>query len=433
MNPKSWIIGAAMAVVCGAAWAQSAPPSAAESDVAAFRRLRGEAVAAANKGDMATASVRLAEADARVPNHPGLTVLRAKVEAAQDHMPAAVAMMDRYAALGFTIDITADEMLQRISIENGFAPVLLQLNANAAPMGKLEIVGQIEGAFLAEAVAFDAARDRFLISGVHGRTILAVKREKSLSRYLAASPDIDSIQGLVVDADRRLLWASTSARPQGKDMPADHKGRGGILKIDLASGRVLARYDAPTAPDRAMGDIALGGDGAVYVSDSLTGEVWRLRPGAAALDRIVAPGMLASPQSMAATPDGRRLIIADYTSGLYAIDLANGAVSRLPVPDNASLIGTDGLIRDGDDLIAFQNGTSPQRVLRLKLDAGFTRVTGWSVLAANLPNLEEPTSGVVVGDDLVFVARSQWTDFNEDGTLRRNPPGPAVIARLKLR
>ena len=432
MTFRAWMIGAAMAAVCGAAWAQGGP-AGVESDAAAFRRLRGEGVAAANNGDMATAALRLAEADARVPNHPGLTILRAKVEAAQDHMPAAVAIMDHYAALGFTIDVTADEILQRISIENGFAPVLRQLTVNGAPVGRLEVVGQIEGAYLAEAVAFDAARNRFLISGVHGRTIVAVKREKTLSRYLAASPDIDSVQGLAVDAERGLLWASTSARPQAKDMPADHKGRGGVLKIELASGRVLARYDAPAAQDRAMGDIAVGPDGTVYVSDSVTGEIWRLRPGAAALDRLVEPGVLASPQSMAPTPDGRRLIVADYTSGLYAVDLASGQAARLPVPANASLIGTDGLIRDGGDLIAFQNGTNPQRVVRLKLDAGFTRVTGWSVLAANLPNLEEPTSGVVVGDDLVFVARSQWTDFKEDGTLRRNPPGPAVIARLKLR
>lgn len=430
MRLKAWILGAAAAVACGAAWAESAAP---ESDVAAFFRLRREAVTAINAGDMVTGAARLAEADARVPNHPGLVILRAKVEAAQDHMPAAVALMDRYAGLGFTIDITADETLQRISIENGFAPVLALLNANAAPMGRLEIVGQIEGAYLAEGVAFDARRNRYLISGVHGRTIVQVRREKSLSRYLAASPDIDSVQGLAVDEPRGLLWAATSARPQGKDIPADRKGRAGVLKIDLASGRVLARYDAPRAADRALGDITVGADGTVYASDSIAGEVWRLKPGAAALDRILAPNTLASPQSMVVTPDGRGLIIADYPSGLHVLDLATGQVSRLPVPANASLIGTDGLIRDGNDLIAFQNGTNPQRVVRLKLDPGFTRVTAWSVLAANLPNLEEPTSGVVVGDDLVFVARSQWTDFKDDGTLRRDPPGPAVIARLKLR
>jgi len=432
MRKRAWVIAAVLAAVCAAAPAATVAQSADESPAAAFRRLRGEGVAAANTGDMATAANRLAQADALVPNHPGLTVLRARLAAASDRMPEAVALMDRYAGFGFTIDVTADETLQRISIEDGFAPVLRQLTANAAPVGKLEIVGQIEGAYLAEAVAFDERRDRFLISGVHGRTILAVKREKSLSRYLAASPEIDSVMGLMTDPAGGVLWASVSARPQASGLPADHKGRGGLLKIDLASGRVLARYDAPPAQDRAMGDLTLAADGAVFVSDSMTGEIWRLRPGAEALDLVVPAGVLASPQSMVATGDGR-LIVADYTSGLQSVNLATGQVWPVPVPANASLIGTDGLIRDGADLIAFQNGTNPQRIVRLSMDPAMTRVERWTVLAANLPNLEEPTSGVVVGDDLVFVARSQWTDFAEDGSLRRNPPGPAVIARLKLR
>ena len=208
------------------------------------------------------------------------------------------------------------------------------------------------------------------------------------------------------------------------------------MKIDLASGRLLARYDAPAAPGeagRAFGDLTVGPDGTVYVSDSIAGEIWRLAPGATSLDRLVAPGALGSPQGLVVTADGQRLIVADYSSGLHVVEIATGMVARLPVPANASLLGVDGLIRDGGDLIGFQNGVTPQRVVRLKLDPAATRVEAWTVLAANLPNLEEPTSGVVVGDDLVFIGRSQWTDFTDAGELRRNPPGPAVIVRLKLR
>ena len=84
MKLKAWMIGAAMAVVCGAAPVVIAAETAPEGQIAAFRRLRSEGVAAANAGDMATAAAKLAAADADVPNHPGLTVLRAKVEAARD-------------------------------------------------------------------------------------------------------------------------------------------------------------------------------------------------------------------------------------------------------------------------------------------------------------------------------------------------------------
>ena len=430
MRLKAWIISAALAAACGAALAQDAAPA---SPGLTFWRLRTEGVAAANAGDLAGADAKFDAADAAVPNHPGLTLLRARLEAAGGRLPAAVALMDRYARFGFVVDTAADETLQRIAAADGFAPVRQRLEANARPTGGLETVGRIEGPFLAEAVAYDAARDRYLVSGIHGRTIVALKPGGAPAPYLAADPDIDSVQALAVDRPRGVLWASTSARPQAKDMPADHKGRAGLLKIDLASGRVLARYDAPRAEDRALGDMTVAADGTVYAADSITGEIWRLKPGAAALDRVLAGGVLLSPQSMVATPDGRRLIVADYVSGLNVLDLATGRVTRLPVPDDLSLSGTDGLVRDGDSLIAFQNGTRPQRLVRVVMDRGLTRATGWSVLAANLPDLAEPTTGAVVGDDLVFVARSQWTDFKDDGSLRASPPGPAVIARLKLR
>ncbi|MBX9615421.1 MAG: hypothetical protein K2X25_07485, partial [Caulobacteraceae bacterium] len=49
------------------AWHEPTPVAdTAESDVAAFRRLRSEAVAAAGADDLTTAAARLAEADARL-------------------------------------------------------------------------------------------------------------------------------------------------------------------------------------------------------------------------------------------------------------------------------------------------------------------------------------------------------------------------------
>jgi sugar lactone lactonase YvrE len=429
MTQRIWWMGAAIALLGTVAWAQAA----SEGAVTAFRRLRAEAVAAFNAGDMATAAAKLSAADAAVPNYPALVVQRAKVEAAQGHLPAAVALLDRFAHFGLTIDLTGDELLQRIAAQDGFAPVQRRLDENRAPVGALQIVASIDGAYLAEGIAWDAGRNRWLISGVHQRTITAVEGGRAPSRFLEAGADADAVQGLALDVKHGVLWAGSSGLPQARDLPPDHVGRAGLLKIDLASGRVLARYEAPEAPQRAFGDLAMGPDGTVFVSDSLAGEVWRLPAGASTLQRLVPRGILGSPQAMVVTPDGRRLIVADYASGLNVIDLATGAVSPFPTPSDCTLVGTDGLIRDGADLIAFQNGVAPQRIVRLRLDRNFTRVEGWRVLAANLAEIAEPTTGVVLGDDLVFVARSQWAEFGDDGTLRVDPPSPVLIARLRLR
>ena len=124
--------------------------------------------------------------------------------------------------------------------------------------------------------------------------------------------------------------------------------------------------------------------------------------------------------------------MADYSSGLWQVPLTGGSPARIPAPSHASLIGIDGLMTDGDSLYAIQNGVAPQRVLRLTLSADGRAIDTVTVLAANLPELDEPTTGLVLNGELVFVSRSQWSDFGPDGALVAPDPAPARIARLQL-
>jgi hypothetical protein len=46
--------------------------------------------------------------------------------------------------------------------------------------------------------------------------------------------------------------------------------------------------------------------------------------------------------------------------------------------------------------------------------------------------LDEPTIGRVPDGHLVFVSRSQWSDFDGDGALKSPGPASAPISRLRL-
>ena len=50
-----------------------------------------------------------------------------------------------------------------------------------------------------------------------------------------------------------------------------------LVEIDADSGKIIARYDAPGA--KFLNDVAAGADGVVYVSDSSTSTIWRLKGG----------------------------------------------------------------------------------------------------------------------------------------------------------
>lgn len=407
--------------------AQEAP----EPDVIAFQRLRAEGVAAANADDLATAAARLAEADGRIPNHPGLMLMRARLAAGAGNPAEALAHVRRYADAGLVANLAGDRALSTLVDQPGFEAAAAAMEANRAPVGadRLTPLAAIPGGGLVESVARDAARGRWLVALIRDRTIVALDDAGAVSPFLKSDAPVVGFLGLVMDERTGVLWAVTSPVPPAmRELDLAAARPNALLRIDAASGRELARYPAPGA-DQMLGDVTLAPDGTVYVAG---GDLFQLKPGADALEVLLPAGQMRSPQGMVVTPDGAALIAADYSSGVWRVERATGAATRLQAPADASLIGVDGLISDGRFVYALQNGVAPQRVLRLTLDAGWRRIEAVEVLAANLPGIDEPTTGLVHDGELVFVSRSQWSDFDGEGAPRTPTPEPALISRLRL-
>ncbi|MEI9904008.1 MAG: hypothetical protein WDN06_08510 [Asticcacaulis sp.] len=68
-----------------------------------------------------------------------------------------------------------------------------------------------------------------------------------------------------------------------------------------------------------------------------------------------------SPSGLAENADASALMVSDFISGLYRVDLAAGTMARLNAPDGGSLLGISSLSRYGDDLIAIENGFKPAK------------------------------------------------------------------------
>jgi hypothetical protein len=212
------------------------------------------------------------------------------------------------------------------------------------------------------------------------------------------------------------------------------EGRAELVRVAIDDGRVLDRVPVGAEAAGAMlGDLVIAPDGGIYTSDTRGQVIWHLAPGAA-LARVVARHpLLRSPQGLVSAEDGRGLLVADYSHGLLRVDPASGGVTPLAVPPGITVLGIDGLMRHGRDLIAIQNGGVVPRVLRIRLDAAERRVTAIEVIDRNLGVADEPTLGVVMGEELFYVANSQWEKRTEDGSpLPGAALAPTVILRLPL-
>lgn len=241
--------------------------------------------------------------------------------------------------------------------------------------------------------------------------------------------------GVAADPARNLLWVAEAPTPYDEQVD----GPTALLKLDLRNGALLAEY-RPDEDGAAhmFGDVAVGADGTAYVADGTARRILALRPGAAGLQTLLQAPERASLQGMAETADGRWLIYSDYRSGLHRLDLSAGLSAPtaeefqpLILPEGVELRGLDGLARSGDAVLAIQNGTQTQRVLRLTLSADAGAVTTREALVEGSP-LAEPTTGFIEGDALIFVSRSQWPEFDTEGHPKSPAPAGAQISRLAL-
>ena len=57
----------------------------------------------------------------------------------------------------------------------------------------------------------------------------------------------------------------------------------------------------------------------------------------------------------------------------------------------------------------------------------FPFIIGMRILAANLPEFDEPTLGAIHNDSFYFVANSHWNRFDRESRLPEGLTGPIVL------
>jgi hypothetical protein len=215
--------------------------------------------------------------------------------------------------------------------------------------------------------------------------------------------------------------------------PAD-KGSAGLFEFALADARLKRKaLITSDGKEHVLGDLAVSPTGDVYASDSVQPVIYSLKQGASALEEFARSDTFHSLQGLAFSADGKKLAVADYSSGIHVVDTASAKPVLLATPARTTLLGLDAVLRHGRDLIAVQNGVNPQRLVRLRMAADWSAIEGLDVLAANLPELEEPTLATISGGDLLVIGNGQWSRFADDGSVKQDAKfEPTKVVRVVL-
>ena len=160
------------------------------------------------------------------------------------------------------------------------------------------------------------------------------------------------------DRLRRALYAVST---NGFEESAKTERRNAVVRYDLKKGRLLDRFAAPEAVQ--LNDLAVAPDGTLYVTDSMSGTLFRKKPAEETLTRFGETGALRGANGIAIAPDGK--LYVTLSTGIARVDTATGEPTRLPQPDTVVTGGIDGLYWHDGDLFGVQNSTNPGRVIRI--------------------------------------------------------------------
>jgi sugar lactone lactonase YvrE len=319
-----------------------------------------------------------------------------------------------------------------------FQAVARKLAANLQSKGQGQIAFSLrEVTGLIEGIAWREKTGDFFFGDVNGRAVWRRKPDGSLLRFSPDGDELLGVFGLAVDESGGALWLATAAVPAMSGFAPEMDGTAALVQLDLDSGVVREIVAVPHAGggggSHVFGDLALGPDGSVFVTDSGAPIVWRLAPGAHALELFVESEEFISLQGIVVSGEGTELVVADHANGLLAIDLGSRSIRRLEAPPDTTLIGLDGLVLAlNGDVVAIQNGLRPNRVLRIGLSANAGQITAVEVLESGHLTMAAPSLGCIAVDGQFFyVGNAGWTRFeNTEG--RPSEPRTVPIFRTRL-
>lgn len=410
--------------------AQQMTGIAAVDSAAVARAAFGRATKALTDHDVASARHEVERAAESWPIQPSYLWAEAVLAARAGDTLITLRALEGYAALGLGRDLRSESSLAPYLTLPSFAGVLAAHDARRAPLARSRERARLaDSTFWPEGVDYDPRSHRFYVASVRHRTIAEVHADGT-ARELWPRDDtaMGAMFGVRVDTTRRVLWATTSGVPQAAAYSPSDSTIAALLRISMTDGTIERRWNLPVIPGgHALGDLAIGPNGDVFMTDSDEPVLYRLRPNADTLDAIRSP-LFHSLQGLAPTADGHLVYLADYSHGILRVDLTTSSVTRVADAPGSTSLGCDGIAWDRGAIVAVQNGVSPARIMRFVLDPSGQRIVRADVLDQNWEVADEPTIGTIVGNEFVYVANSQWEKY--DSAMRRVSAKPLTRPRL---
>lgn len=265
-----------------------------------------------------------------------------------------------------------------------------------------------------EGIAYDPTSKTFYVSSTYKRKIVSIDSLGAIGNFTQPAEDnLWGVVGMQVDVHRQHLWVATSHAGDGMPMQGmnpEEEGDSGVFKYDLTTGALIKKYILKANPDgHFLNDLVVNGQGDVFITDSRADAVYVIPQRSDSLEVFLK--LERSPNGITLSDDERFLFIS-----------LRGDVGRVTVSNRDFLwlkrlndvrVGADGLYFYEGALIAVEPYNTQGAINRYELSEDYDAIVKHRVIEREHPAFIQPTTGVVVGKELYYIANSQLQAFRQ--------------------
>ncbi|MEO7174724.1 MAG: hypothetical protein ABIV51_02770 [Saprospiraceae bacterium] len=276
-------------------------------------------------------------------------------------------------------------------------------------------------------------KSKKLLSGsIHKGKIVEINIESGQSIDWLSQPGMLSVVDICVDKGEKYLWAATAAFPQLIGYKPEMEGKSEILKIEIATKKILKRYSLPGT--HVFGALLMNSKDDLFISDSGPTNVYVIRNGQDSVSTWLSLGDEGrNLQGLAIDSSESTIFVADYLKGILVVNANNPEQHHwLEFQDYITPKGIDGLIWHNGYLYAIHNGVKPIRVMQYRMDLKNRTIIKAVYIENNRAMFHEPTLPFILNDQLMYIANCPWNAYNKDFTLNQDLLSNPELYYLKL-
>lgn len=350
--------------------------------------------------------MRLETLLATASNKPAIELQIANTYAAGGQFPDALQRLRQVVGENLGFDPSRDPDFARLRETAEFRSIMAEVRRQTAPVHNSRLIATLNARDVRpESIAFDIKRNVFLLGNTAKFEIVRCSRAGACAQL-----------GMPHTWEKGYVLGLKVNRAAGAVCATDNTPDAASLRCyDLETGKL--RRTASIKGKHVFNDLAISSTGFVYIADTVEGSVYQLSSETNTLQRIAPQHTFTAANGVAISADGRLLYVSTWEDGIDVIDLQSGTVVPMIHPDHICLAFIDGLYATQRSLIAIQNGPMLPRIVEFRLSENGLKIVAMKVLERRNPAFEGITTGVVVRNDLYYVANPQ-TDKKSGAEMR---------------